>query len=164
MHRQQTYSAHQSAIAQRAAWRLSGAELVAGDGLSGCGQGGVDELVAACLMMPAMGAGVKARAPHRVLGVWRGVPEYACDELTRAQAQRLALLIAMAGVVEAHAALARLQYTVIGQGSALDVTRQVQRNPAAMGVGHRDLDVPMFTVLLRDRATPVLHVLLGWQV
>ena len=127
MHRQQACGAHQSGIAHRATRRLSGAELVAGDGLIRCGHGGVDELVAARLMMPAMGAGVKARAAHRVLGVRRGVPEYARDELARAQAQRLVLVVAVAGVLEAHAALGQIQHPVIGQGSAAHVTRQVQR-------------------------------------
>ena len=164
MHRQQACGAHQIGIAHRATWRRGRAELVAGDGLSGGGHGGVGELFAAGLMMPPMRAGVKARAAHRVLGMRRGVPEYARDELVRAQVQRLALLVAVAGVVEAHTAVGQIQYPVIGQGSAPGVARQVQRNPAAMGVGRRDLDVPVFAVLLRDRATPVLRVLLGWQV
>ena len=163
VHRQQACGGHETGIAHRAARRRGRAELVAGDGLSGCGHGGVGELVAARLMMPAMRAGVKARVTHGVLRTGRGVPEYARDELARAQAQRLALLVAMAGVVEAHAALSQIQYPVIGQRSAPDVTRQIQRNPTAMGVGRRDLDVPVFAVLLCDRAAPVLRVLLRWQ-
>ena len=155
---------HQSGIAHRAARLLSGAGQVAGDQLSWRGHGCAGELFAAGLMMPPIRAGVKARAAHGVLGTGRGVPEHTRDELARAQAQRLALLVAVAGVLEAHAALSQIQYPVIGQRSAPDVTRQVQRNPAAMGVGRRDLDVPVFAVLLRDRATPVLRVLLGWQV
>ena len=118
VHRQQACGVHQSGIANRATSRRGRAELVAGDGLSWCWHGGVSELVAARLMMPAMRAGVKARATYRVLGPWRGVPEYARDELARAQVQRLAQVITVVRVLEAHAAVGRIQHPVIGQGSA----------------------------------------------
>lgn len=145
---------HQIGIAHRAAGRRGRSDLVAGDGLSGCGHGGVGELVAASQMMPAMRAGVKARAAHGVLRMGRGVPEHARDKFARAQAQRLALAIAMVRVVEAYAAPAGLQQSVIGQRPTAGVTRQVQRNPAAMGVGRRDLEASERPCCNTPRAIP----------
>ena len=50
------------------------------------------------LALEAMGAGIQAGTPHRVLVLGRCMPEHAGDELVGAQMQRLALLVAVIGI------------------------------------------------------------------
>ena len=114
-------------------------------------------------MLPAIGAGVKAGMAHGVLRTrWR-VPEHAGDELLSIEAQGLAVVITVVGVVEADRAAVEIERSIMRQRPALDVASQVQRDTAAMGVGLADLDVPVQPIVTGDGTAPMELILLGRQ-
>ena len=121
------------------------------------------ELSAAHEMLPAIGAGVKAGVAHGVLRARRCVPEHTGDELVSTEAQGLAVVVAVVGVVEADRAEVEIKRSIVRQRAALDVACQVQRDTTAMGVGLADLDVPVQPVVACDGATPMKRVLLRRQ-
>ena len=91
------------------------------------------------------------------------MPEHAGDELLGIQAQGLALVTTVIGVVEADRAAVEIECSIVRQRATLDVACQVQRDTAAMGVGLADLDVPVQPVVAGDGAAPMEFILLGRQ-
>jgi hypothetical protein len=106
------------------------------------------------VMVAQVCAGVKACTAHGVLALGRCVPEDAGDELDRTEANVLALAVSVIEEGEADAGGAAVQATIATQRPAADVTRQVQRDPAPVGVGRVDLDVPVFAPLASDGLVP----------
>jgi len=79
------------------------------------------------------------------------MPEHTGDELLSIEAQGLAVVITVVGVVEADGAAVEIERSVMRQRATRDVACQIQRDTAAMGVGLADLDVrrPPRAVILR---------------
>ena len=114
-------------------------------------------------MLPVMGGGVKAGEAGCVLAFWGCMPEDAGDELAGVQGEVFAFGIAVVEIGEGHGVLREVQAAVAAQGAALDVSGQVQRDAAAVGIGLVDLDVPVGVPLLVDQGAQLLGILVCWQ-
>ena len=105
-------------------------------------------------MMQPRGAGVKPAVAHEMLTARRGVPQYALDEMRGAPAGALGAPVAMVGVGHHDVGPALLQ-RALGQWTALDIARQVQRHTAAVGIALGQVHVPVLAVLAADMGAPV---------
>ena len=70
-------------------------------------------------MLPAIGAGVKAGVAHGVLRARWCVPEDTGDELVSAEAQGLAVVVAVVGVVEGDRAEVEIKRSIVRQRAPL---------------------------------------------
>ena len=138
-------------------------ELMAGQGGRQGRRRWRSEMLLAEAMLARIGCGVKPGVAHAALAFRGCVPEHAGDEFSGVQGEVLALAQAVVEIGEGDAGVVEVQAAVRAERAALDVSRQVQGDAAAVGVWGFDLEVPVGAPLDIDEGLPMRLIVRAWQ-